>query len=87
MKETKRRAFKDLERMAQEARRYGDRARALARSLMKGGDGRERNVVVDAKRIIRRRGSLADVVPAKTAFYDWKRCVLEVKGKVATETL
>ena len=80
-KRPKRRAFKDLERMAQEARRYGDRARALARSLMKGGDGRERNVVVDAKRIIRRRGSLADVVPAKTAFYDCEALRFGGKGK------
>ena len=81
-KRPKRRAFKDLERMAQEARRYGDRARALARSLMKGGDGRERNeFVVDAKRIIRRRGSLADVVPAKTAFYDCEALRFGGKGK------
>ena len=80
-KRPKRRAFKDLERMAQEARRYGDRARALTRSLMKGGDGRERNVVVDAKRIIRRRGSLADVVPAKTAFYDCEALRFGGKGK------
>ena len=80
-KRPKRRAFKDLERMAQEARRYGDRARALARSLMRGGDGRERNVVVDAKRIIRRRGSLADVVPAKTAFYDCEALRFGGKGK------
>ena len=80
-KRPKRRAFKDLERMAQEARRYGDRARALARSLMKGGDGRERNVVVDAKRILRRRGSLADVVPAKTAFYDCEALRFGGKGK------
>ena len=80
-KRPKRRAFKDLERMAQEARRYGDRARALARSLMKGGDGRGRNVVVDAKRILRRRGSLADVVPAKTAFYDCEALRFGGKGK------
>ena len=80
-KRPKRRAFKDLERMAQEARRYGDRARALARSLMKGGDGGERNVVVDAKSIIRRRGSLADAVPAKTAFYDCEALRFEGKGK------
>ena len=81
-KRPKRRAFKDLERMAQEARRYGDRARALARSLMKGGDGRGRNeFVVDAKRILRRRGSLADVVPAKTAFYDCEALRFGGKGK------
>ena len=80
-KRPKRRAFKDLERMAQEARRYGDRARALARSLMRGGDGRERNVVVDAKSIIRRRGSLADAVPAKTAFYDCEALRFGGKGK------
>ncbi len=81
-KRPKRRAFKDLERMAQEARRYGDRARALARSLMKGGDGGERNeFVVDAKRIIRRRGSLADVVPAKTTFYDCEALRFGGKGK------
>lgn len=81
-KRPKRRAFKDLERMAQEARRYGDRARALARSLMKGGDGGGRNeFVVDAKRILRRRGSLADVVPAKTAFYDCEALRFGGKGK------
>ena len=80
-KRPKRRAFKDLERMAQEARRYGDRARALARSLMKGGGEGERNVVVDAKSIIRRRGSLADAVPAKTAFYDCEALRFGGKGK------
>ena len=49
---------------------------------MKGGDGRERNeFVVDAKRIIRRRGSLADVVPAKTAFYDCEALRFGGKGK------
>ena len=81
-KRPKRRAFKDLERMAQEARRYGDRARALARSLMKGGDGGGRNeFVVDAKRILRCRGSLADVVPAKTAFYDCEALHFGGKGK------
>ena len=81
-KRPKRRAFKDLERMAQEARRYGDRARALARSLMKGGDGGGSNeFVFDAKRILRRRGSLADVVPAKTAFYDCEALRFGGKGK------
>lgn len=48
---------------------------------MKGGDGGERNVVVDAKSIIRRRGSLADAVPAKTAFYDCEALRFEGKGK------
>jgi hypothetical protein len=49
---------------------------------MKGGDGGGRNeFVVDAKRILRRRGSLADVVPAKTAFYDCEALRFGGKGK------
>ena len=49
---------------------------------MKGGDGGGRNeFVVDAKRILRRRGSLADVVPAKTAFYDCEALHFGGKGK------
>jgi len=87
----KRRAFKDVENMAMRARRYGESARALARSLMKG-DGKsavweseadherlDREDNVSSRklggnradvRFVNRKGSLADVMPAKTAFYD-----------------
>ena len=87
----KRRAFKDVENMAMRARRYGESARALARSLMKG-DGRSALGESEADRerldrednassrklggnrahvrLMNRKGSLADVMPAKTAFYD-----------------
>jgi hypothetical protein len=87
----KRRAFKDVENMAMRARRYGESARALARSLMKGdgksavGESEADHERLDREdnassrklggnrahaRFVNRKGSLADVMPAKTAFYD-----------------
>ena len=96
----KRRAFKDVENMAMRARRYGESARALARSLMKGdgksalGESEADHERLDREdnassrklggnradvRFVNRKGSLADVMPAKTAFYDCE--ALRFRGK------
>ena len=99
----KRRAFKDVERMATNARRYGESARALARSFAKkqGKAGREDGAepktkdigdkdngsqfsqyVIVAKNIASYdRTSLADMMPAKTAFYDCEELRFGGKGK------
>ena len=96
----KRRAFKDVENMAMRARCYGESARALARSLMKGdgksalGESEADHERLDREdnassrklggnrarvRLVNRKGSLADVMPAKTAFYDCE--ALRFRGK------
>ena len=96
----KRRAFKDVENMAMRARCYGESARALARSLMKGdgksalGESEADHERLDREdnassrklggnrahvRLMNRKGSLADVMPAKTAFYDCE--ALRFRGK------
>lgn len=99
----KRRAFKDVERMATNARRYGESARALARSFAKkqGKAGRADGAEPKTKDIGDKdngsqfsqyvkgatniasydRTSLADMMPAKTAFYDCEELRFGGKGK------
>ena len=99
----KRRAFKDVERMATNARRYGESARALARSFAKkqgkagradGAEPKTKDIgdkdngsqysqyVKVATNIARYdRTSLADMMPAKTAFYDCEELRFGGKGK------
>ena len=99
----KRRAFKDVERMATNARRYGQSARALARSFAKkqGKAGRADGAEPKTKDIGDKdngsqfsqyvkvatniasydRTSLADMMPAKTAFYDCEELRFGGKGK------